>query len=107
MCGPSGTGKSTVLKRLFADYPGQFGFSISHTTRQPRSGEQNGREYHFVTEEEFMRRVENGEFLEWAKFGGNWYVTSCQPDPVRRRGEMGPSLLMTVNQLVQKTVPDE
>ena len=72
MCVPSGTRTSTVLKRLFADYPGQFGFSISHTTRQPRAGEENGREYHFVQEEEFMQRVEKGEFLEWAKFGGNW-----------------------------------
>lgn len=74
MCGPSGTGKSTLLGKLFKDHPGQFGFSISHTTRNPRAGEENGREYHFVTKDEFMKRVDNGEFLEWAQFGGNWYV---------------------------------
>ncbi|OCF59467.1 guanylate kinase [Kwoniella mangroviensis CBS 10435] len=75
-CGPSGTGKSTLLNKLFSDYPGQFGFSVSHTTRNPRAGEENGREYHFVSREEFMRRVENGEFLEWAEFGGNCYGTT-------------------------------
>ena len=74
MCGPSGTGKSTLLGKLFKDHPGQFGFSISHTTRNPRAGEENGREYHFVTKDEFMKKVDNGEFLEWAQFGGNWYV---------------------------------
>ncbi|KAK6905401.1 guanylate kinase [Kwoniella mangroviensis CBS 8507] len=75
-CGPSGTGKSTLLNKLFSDYPGQFGFSVSHTTRNPRAGEEDGREYHFVSREEFMRRVENGEFLEWAEFGGNCYGTT-------------------------------
>ncbi|WWD09108.1 guanylate kinase [Kwoniella europaea PYCC6329] len=75
-CGPSGTGKSTLLNKLFSDHPGQFGFSVSHTTRNPRAGEENGREYHFVSREEFMRRVENGEFLEWAEFGGNCYGTT-------------------------------
>jgi guanylate kinase len=72
MCGPSGTGKSTLLKRLFGAHPNTFGFSISHTTRKPREGEANGREYHFVKEEEFMEKVGKGEFIEWAKFGGNW-----------------------------------
>jgi guanylate kinase len=86
MCGPSGTGKSTLLGKLFKDHPGQFGFSISHTTRNPRAGEENGREYHFVTKGEFMKRVEAGEFLEWAQFGGNWYVSffakSTHPDEI-------------------------
>ncbi|KAK4686962.1 guanylate kinase, partial [Tremellales sp. Uapishka_1] len=76
MCGPSGTGKSTLLKTLFANHPNQFGFSISHTTRSPRTGEADGREYHFVTKDEFMKRVESGEFLEWAQFGGNCYGTT-------------------------------
>ncbi|KAL1411885.1 guanylate kinase [Vanrija albida] len=76
VCGPSGTGKSTLLKALFAKYPGEFGFSVSHTTRSPRAGEENGREYHFVSRDEFLQRVENGEFLEWAEFGGNCYGTT-------------------------------
>lgn len=72
MCGPSGTGKSTLLTPLLAAHPNSFGFSVSHTTRAPRAGEVDGQHYHFVTKEEFMRRVDNGEFLEWAQFGGNW-----------------------------------
>ncbi|ORX35349.1 putative guanylate kinase [Kockovaella imperatae] len=76
ICGPSGTGKSTVLTPILKAHPGTFGFSISHTTRSPRAGEENGREYHFVTKDEFMKRVENGEFLEWAQFGGNCYGTT-------------------------------
>ncbi|TYJ58207.1 guanylate kinase [Cryptococcus floricola] len=76
MCGPSGTGKSTLLKTLFANHPGQFGFSISHTTRQPRAGEEDGKDYYFVTREDFLARVGNGEFLEWAEFGGNCYGTT-------------------------------
>ncbi|ODN96544.1 guanylate kinase [Cryptococcus wingfieldii CBS 7118] len=76
MCGPSGTGKSTLLKTLFVKHPGQFGFSISHTTRQPRAGEEDGRDYYFVTKEDFLARVGNGEFLEWAEFGGNCYGTT-------------------------------
>ena len=51
VCGPSGVGKGTLLGRLMADYPDEFGFSVSHTTRQPRPGEQDGVHYHFVTKE--------------------------------------------------------
>ncbi|WVN88884.1 guanylate kinase [Cryptococcus depauperatus CBS 7841] len=76
ICGPSGTGKSTLLKALFEKHSGTFGFSVSHTTREPRTGEVNGREYHFVDRNEFMDRVDKGEFLEWAKFGGNCYGTT-------------------------------
>lgn len=76
--GPSGSGKSTMLKRLFDEYPDRFGFSISHTTRGPREGEQNGREYHFVTKEEFLDLVEKKGFVEHAQFGGNHYGTSIQ-----------------------------
>jgi guanylate kinase len=72
MCGPSGTGKSTLLTPLLAAHPDSFGFSVSHTTRAPRAGEVDGQHYYFVTKEEFMKRVDNGEFLEWAQFGGNW-----------------------------------
>lgn len=81
MCGPSGTGKSTLLTPLLAKYPDAFGFSVSHTTRQPRAGEVNGEHYHFVTKDEFMERVERGEFLEWAQFGGNWSALFSVPQP--------------------------
>lgn len=74
--GPSGTGKSTLLKKLFADYPGKFGFSISHTTRGPRPGETDGVDYHFTTVENFKKLIEANEFIEWAQFSGNYYGTS-------------------------------
>ncbi|RAL13594.1 uncharacterized protein BO97DRAFT_477095 [Aspergillus homomorphus CBS 101889] len=76
--GPSGTGKSTLLKRLFADYPNTFGFSISHTTRSPRAGEQDGREYHFTTKDDFLDLISKNGFIEHAQFGGNYYGTSVQ-----------------------------
>ncbi|KAL1975665.1 hypothetical protein VTN31DRAFT_4057 [Thermomyces dupontii] len=74
--GPSGTGKSTLLKRLFADFPDRFGFSVSHTTRAPRAGEQDGREYYFVTREAFLSLVAENGFIEHAEFSGNLYGTS-------------------------------
>ncbi|MCJ1234074.1 hypothetical protein MMC14_002032 [Varicellaria rhodocarpa] len=76
--GPSGTGKSTILKRLFAAYPDTFGFSVSHTTRVPRAGEQNGREYTFTTPETFLALAHSGGFIEHAVFGGNHYGTSVE-----------------------------
>ncbi|KAJ5129216.1 uncharacterized protein N7515_005255 [Penicillium bovifimosum] len=76
--GPSGTGKSTLLKRLFEEYPDTFGFSISETTRSPRPGEQDGREYNFVTKEAFLDLVAKNGFIEHAQFGGNFYGTSVQ-----------------------------
>jgi guanylate kinase len=75
-CGPSGSGKSTLLKRLMAEFPMAFAFSVSHTTRKPRPGEENGREYHFVTIDEIKRGIDAGEFLEHAQFSGNFYGTS-------------------------------
>lgn len=76
LCGPSGSGKSTLLKKLFEEFPETFGFSVSHTTRQPRPGEENGVHYHFVPFDEMKVAVERGEFLEHAEFSGNMYGTS-------------------------------
>ncbi|KAF2833602.1 guanylate kinase [Ophiobolus disseminans] len=76
--GPSGAGKSTILARLFKEYPDKFGFSISHTTRGPRAGEQNGREYHFVTKDQFKELVDQKGFIEHATFGDNSYGTSIK-----------------------------
>ncbi|KAI9715985.1 MAG: hypothetical protein M1812_005619 [Candelaria pacifica] len=76
--GPSGSGKSTLLKRLFAAHPDTFGFSVSHTTRSPRPGEEDGREYNFTTKESFLQLVDEGGFIEHAQFGGNYYGTSTK-----------------------------
>lgn len=72
---PSGGGKSTVLARVFAEVQGLL-FSISHTTRPPRKGEENGREYFFVSPERFRSLVAQDAFLEWAEVHGNLYGTT-------------------------------
>lgn len=72
---PSGAGKSTLVNALLKQEPG-IRLSISMTTRTPRPGEQNGREYHFISVEEFLRRRTEGEFLECAEVHGNYYGTS-------------------------------
>ena len=72
---PSGSGKTTIVHRLLARYP-QFEFSISATSRAPRGQERDGREYYFFTAEEFRRRVDAGEFLEWEEvYKGCYYGT--------------------------------
>jgi guanylate kinase len=72
---PSGAGKSTLVNALLAQEP-TIKLSISFTTRAPRPGEQDGREYHFVSVDEFMERNSRGEFLESAEVHGNYYGTS-------------------------------
>ena len=74
LSGPSGVGKSTVVAELNRSSP-QIWISVSATTRKPRPGEVNGREYHFVDDSEFDRLVASGAFLEWARFAGNRYGT--------------------------------
>jgi guanylate kinase len=72
---PSGAGKSTLVNALLEQEP-TIKLSISYTTRQPRSGEQHGREYYFTSVEDFAKRRETGEFLESAEVHGNYYGTS-------------------------------
>ncbi|SPO24357.1 probable GUK1 - guanylate kinase [Ustilago trichophora] len=78
LSGPSGVGKSTLLKKLFEEFPNDFGFSVSHTTRDPRPGEVRGQSYHYVTRQEFEDLVQAGAFLEHAQFGGNRYGTTAK-----------------------------
>jgi guanylate kinase len=86
---PSGGGKTTLIRRLIADLPGApLHFSVSHTTRPKRTGEKDGREYHFVTDSEFGRMVARGEFLEHNRVHGNRYGTSrAEVLPRLARGE--------------------
>lgn len=72
---PSGAGKTTILQRLLAELPA-LRFSVSHTTRSPRSGERQGRDYHFVSRQQFEAMREGNIFLEWAEVHGNLYGTS-------------------------------
>lgn len=74
--GPSGSGKSTLLQKLFKEFPGCFEFSVSHTTRKPREGETEGKDYYFVERDAFEKMVGEGGFLEHAQFSGNCYGTS-------------------------------
>ena len=72
---PSGGGKTTIAKRLLSDWPKEFGYSVSATTRAPRPGEVDGQAYHFLTRQAFDARVAGGEFLEWAEYAGERYGT--------------------------------
>lgn len=71
---PSGAGKTTLCERLLADHP-EVRYSISCTTRRPREGEVDGKSYHFLSEQEFLLKVEGEEFLEYAQVYGHWYGT--------------------------------
>ncbi len=74
--GPSGAGKSTILGAILKKRP-QLRYSISCTTRPPRGDEENGVEYHFVSEAVFRRKIDRGEFAEWAEVHGHLYGTSA------------------------------
>lgn len=77
VCGPSGSGKSTLLNRLLAEHPNKFGFSVSHTTRNPRPGEVNGVHYHFTDVDSIEKAINRGDFIENATYSGNMYGTRC------------------------------
>lgn len=75
LSGPSGVGKSSLRERVRQIFP-NLGYSISHTTREPRDDETEGRDYHFVSVEMFLTMQEAGTFAEWAQVHGNYYGTS-------------------------------
>ena len=72
--GPSGAGKSTLIRQALSDVP-ELAYSVSATTRKPREGEVDGREYVFLSRDEFERWIGEGRFLEWAEYSGNLYGT--------------------------------
>ncbi|KAH9808839.1 guanylate kinase [Teratosphaeria destructans] len=92
--GPSGAGKSTLLKRLFEAYPGRFGFSVSHTTRSPREGEQEGIHYYYVSKPEFQKLIDKNAFIEHAQFGSNNYGTSIQA--VKNVADQGKTCILDI-----------
>lgn len=91
---PSGAGKSTLARRLMAWDPG-LKFSVSATTRAPRPGEEHGREYYFLSEDEFKQQVAKGEMLEHAHVFGNFYGSPA--GPVRDTIEAGQDVLFDVD----------
>lgn len=92
LSGPGGVGKSTIVSQLRNQ--SNFFFSVSATTRQPRVGEVDGVDYHFIDEQRFDEMVENGEFLEWARFAGFRYGTPSAP--VLRALERGLNVLLEI-----------
>ena len=94
LSGPSGAGKSTIINAA-ADEIGEYYFSISTTTRAPREGEQHGREYFFVSKEEFEEDIKAGNFLEYAEVHGNYYGTSLKP--VREALEAGKLVIFDID----------
>ena len=83
---PSGGGKGTLIKEVLRSVP-HIGYSVSYTTRQPRPGEEDGREYFFVSREEFERFRDSGELLEWATVHDNYYGTAkSQIDNITNAG---------------------
>ncbi len=78
LSGPSGAGKSTIINAASSEI-GEYYFSVSTTTREPREGEVEGVDYYFVTKEEFENGIKRGDFLEYAKVHDNYYGTSLKP----------------------------
>ena len=104
--GPAGAGKGTILGRVREQRP-DLALSVSATTRAPRVGEQEGVSYYCLTEEEFRRRIDAGDFLEWASVHGNLYGTLVSE--VRSRLE-GASLILEIDPQgamnVRRMMPD-
>lgn len=94
---PSGAGKSSIIKYLMSKRPDlDLQFSISATSRKPREGEVHEREYYFLSEEEFLRKAEAGEFVEWEEvYEGTYYGTLLSE--VMRRVEDGHTVIMDID----------
>src|SRR5947209_5397558 len=101
---PSGSGKSTLVNEMRKFVP-HLEFSISYTTRQPRGSEQNGREYYFISREQFEEMIRKCEFLEYADVFGNYYGTARTG--LRQAAERGNDLLLDIDVQGERQVKDK
>ena len=107
--GSSGVGKGTVIKAFLAKHP-EFQLSISCTTRKKREGEVDGKNYFFLSTDEFQNCVQNNEFLEWAEFSGNFYgtkrdfVEKCLKNETNLILEIDTKGALNVKKLMQEAV---
>ena len=92
--GPSGVGKGTIREALFELPDNNFCYSVSMTTRKPREGEVDGEDYYFVSREEFERRIDDGQFLEYAEFVGQYYGTPR--DYIERKLNEGKEVIIEI-----------
>ena len=108
LSGPSGVGKGTVRAKVFEESHHNLEYSVSMTTRKPRDGETHGKDYFFVTHDEFAQRIKEGKFLEHAEFIGNFYGTPV--DYVQERLEAGKDVMLEIEVdgalQVKKVMPD-
>jgi guanylate kinase len=104
---PSGGGKGTLIDRVLQTVPG-VSYSVSYTTRAPRAGEQDGREYFFISDAAFEEMIRRGEFLEWAKVYGHLYGTSRSQ--VERERDAGRDIILEIDvqgaESIRRLVPD-
>jgi guanylate kinase len=91
---PSGSGKSTLVGQLMKTVPA-LRFSVSYTTRQPRGHDQHGRDYYFISRDEFESRIQAGEFLEWAEVFGHYYGT--HQSELEKAAEEGVDLVLDID----------
>lgn len=105
--GPSGVGKGTLVRKLCSRHP-EFYVSISATTRQPRRGEVEGRNYYFKSRQQFEEMIAEGELLEWAEYAGNYYGTPKQA--VKEQINQGKLVLLEIEVVgamkIKETFPD-
>lgn len=105
--GPSGVGKGTLVRLLLARHP-QLYLSISATTRKPRAGETDGKDYYFVSQEQFEDMISGGKLLEWAEYAGNYYGTPRSQ--VKEKIKQGKSVLLEIEVIgaraIKQTFPD-
>ncbi|MDB9312626.1 guanylate kinase [Spirulina sp. CS-785/01] len=107
LTGPSGVGKGTLVKALLHRHPDLY-LSVSATTRPPREGEKQGRDYYFVSRGQFQAMIQEGELLEWAEYAGNYYGTPRHG--VNEQIADGKTVLLEIElvgaRLVKKTFPE-